>query len=92
MNKTNLNDSTNTVIEVSIMLVLAIIAFNFLSPWFTSFGMFFKLLLTWVACDYLYNCIKDIYRLYDKEVNNDSKVTIEINKVTQPTKRGKKKD
>lgn len=89
--KNKLSNSTNTVIAVSIMVVLGIIAINFLSPWFASIGMFIKLLLTWLACDYLYSCIKDIYRLIDKEFNDESKVTIEINKVTQPTKRGKKK-
>lgn len=51
-------DSSANVIAYVLLFVFFIVAVWYISPWLTSIGSVFKLVLTTVCAAYVYQCIK----------------------------------
>lgn len=57
-------------VTIPFILILAGVAINYLLPWFTSFESVFQLILTWLACSYLWSCLTGVIEGLDKYLTN----------------------
>lgn len=57
-------DSTATVIAYIFAMLFLVFSILYLSPWFVSISSVFKLIVTVICGDYLYQCIRWFWKAF----------------------------
>lgn len=68
------------------VVLISLICIDFLSPWFISFGAFFRLILTVIAFQFLFNVVKGVWEWIKLNIQQE-----ERDRVTKELK-GESKD
>ena len=71
MNMKNIITNKNILyfVLLPIACALCVVAVNFLTIWFANIQMFTNLVLIWLACNYLWFCIKTVLKFIENAID-----------------------